>query len=94
MVKNPWGHFRWNGKFSTNDNVNWTPELKRFFHYDDLASSDNGIFWIDIDSVCDNFESLDINWNPELLAYSKSFFDIWKAAEMSHTNTFSIKSNP
>lgn len=28
LVKNPWGHFRWNGKFSTEDKVNWTAELK------------------------------------------------------------------
>ena len=94
LVKNPWGHFRWNGKFSTNDKVNWTPELKRIFHYEDLASSDNGIFWIDFDSMYDNFESLDINWNPELLVYQKSFFDIWKVAEMSHNSSFSIKQNP
>lgn len=70
MVKNPWGRFRWKGKFSTDDNRNWTPELKKIFHFDDLKSSDNGIFWIDFDSVCDFFDSLDINWNPELLAYN------------------------
>ena len=85
LVKNPWGHFRWNGKFSTEDSVSWTPELKKIFHYDDLKQNDNGIFWIDFDSVCEWFESLDINWNPELLIYRKSFFDLWKAAEMQHT---------
>ena len=94
LVKNPWGHFRWNGKFSTEDKVNWTPELKQIFHYDTLKQSDNGIFWIDIDSVCEYFESLDINWNPELLIFRKSFFDLWKAADMTHTSTFSIKDNP
>jgi len=82
LVKNPWGHFRWNGKFSTEDSVSWTPELKKIFHYDDLKQSDNGIFWIDFDSVCEWFESLDINWNPELLIYRKSFFDLWRAADM------------
>ena len=59
-----------------------------------MKQSDNGIFWIDIDSVCEYFESLDMNWNPELLIYRKSFFDLWKAAEMTHTQTFSIKENP
>ena len=67
MVKNPWGRFRWKGKFSTDDKLNWTPQLKKLFHFDDLKTSDNGIFWIDFDSVCDFFDSLDINWNPELL---------------------------
>lgn len=94
LVKNPWGHFRWNGRFSTEDKISWTPELKSRLHYNDLAVNDNGIFWIDFDSVCDYFESLDINWNPDLLVYSKSFFDLWKAAEMSHASTYSIKENP
>ena len=82
LVKNPWGRFRWNGKYSTEDNVSWTPELKKIFHYNDLKQTDNGIFWIDFDSVCEWFESLDINWNPELLIYRKSFFDLWKSTEM------------
>jgi len=82
LVKNPWGHFRWNGKYSTEDTVSWTPELKKIFHYDDLKQTDNGIFWIDFDSVCEWFESLDINWNPDLLIYRKSFFDLWKENEM------------
>ena len=38
LVKNPWGHFRWNGKFSTEDKVNWTAELKSIFHYEDLKA--------------------------------------------------------
>ncbi len=81
-MKNPWGHFRWNGKFSVNDRVNWTPQMKKALNFDDLSKDDNGIFWIDFDSVCDFFESLDLNWNPELLVYRKSFFDLWKCAEM------------
>jgi len=40
------------------------------------------------------FDSLDINWNPELLQYRKSFFDIWKASDMLQTNSLSLKENP
>mmetsp|Transcript_19533 Transcript_19533/g.14240 ORF Transcript_19533/g.14240 Transcript_19533/m.14240 type:complete len:214 (+) Transcript_19533:319-960(+) len=69
LVKNPWGRFSWNGKFSENDRVSWTPELKKLLHYDDLHAEDLGIFWIEFDSVCTFFESLDINWNPQLLQY-------------------------
>lgn len=83
LVKNPWGHFRWNGKFSTVDKVSWTPLMKKVLHYDDLNQNDNGIFWIDFDSVLEFYESLDINWNPELLIYRKSFFDLWKVADMN-----------
>lgn len=68
--------------------------MKKALNFDDLNKDDNGIFWIDFDSVCDFFESLDLNWNPELLVYRKSFFDLWKCAEMQHSQSFSIKENP
>jgi hypothetical protein len=44
--------------------------------------------------VCQYFDSLDLNWNPELLVYNKSFFDMWKVADMQHQSSFSIKDNP
>jgi calpain-7 len=94
MVKNPWGHFCYKGKFSINDKKNWTPELKAAFSYNSIAANDNGIFWIDIDTFCDNFENLYINWNPDLLSYRKSFYDLWKVADMSTKDFISIKSNP
>lgn len=28
MVKNPWGHFSWKGRFSVDDEESWTKELK------------------------------------------------------------------
>lgn len=69
--------------------------MKKNLHFDDLNKDDNGIFWIDFDSMCSFFESLDINWNPELLIYRKSFFDLWKVADMNtSSNSFSIKENP
>lgn len=40
------------------------------------------------------FDSLDINWNPELLQYRKSYFDMWKSVDMLHQSTMSLKSNP
>lgn len=34
MVKNPWTHLRWKGRFSENDSVSWTPALCRALDYD------------------------------------------------------------
>lgn len=34
LIKNPWGHFRYKGKFSSEDTRSWTPELKAAFSYD------------------------------------------------------------
>ena len=28
MVKNPWGHKRYKGKFSFEDHNSWTPDIK------------------------------------------------------------------
>lgn len=94
MVKNPWGHFRYKGKWDLDDNKSWTPEMKQHFGYNQLKSSDNGIFWIDMDSFCDAYENIYINWNPKLLQYRKSFFDLWKEADMSKGDFISVKKNP
>ena len=67
LVKNPWGHFEYKGKFSIHDTKSWTPELKLAFSYNLVAAKDNGVFWIDLDTFCQSFESLYINWNPQLL---------------------------
>lgn len=93
LVKNPWGNFRWSGKFSTEDTLNWTEALKTRLHFYDLEKKDNGIFWIDFDSVCDNFENMDINWNPALLVYRKSVWDMWEFANMGQ-DEYNILQNP
>jgi hypothetical protein len=49
LIKNPWGHFRCNGKYSFGDAA-WTPELKKALGYDSLKE-DKGVFWMDFDSV-------------------------------------------
>ena len=93
LVKNPWGNFRWNGRFSTSDSLNWTPELKKLCHLEDLAKYDNGIFWIDFQSVSEYFDYMDINWNPALLIYRQSIFDMWKVEEMMKDD-FNLSHNP
>lgn len=93
LLKNPWGHFRWNGKFSYGDATTWTPQLKQQLGYQNF-SEDKGVFWIDFDSVLTWFDSLDINWNPDLLTYRKSFYDIWKSNDMLQSSSLSLKENP
>jgi len=93
LVKNPWGHFRWRGKFSYGDKA-WTPSLKQALGYDNF-SEDKGVFWITFEAVCAFFSHLDMNWNPDLLQYRKSFFDFWSSSEMQQgSGTLSLKDNP
>ena len=49
LVKNPWGHFRWNGRWSYGDQA-WTPQMKSALGYDNLRE-DKGVFWMDYSSV-------------------------------------------
>ena len=69
LVKNPWGHFRWKGKFAYGD-ANWTPSLKKALGYDNF-SKDKGVFWINFESVMQWFSdmshtgTLSIKDNPQ-----------------------------
>jgi calpain-7 len=79
LLKNPWGHFSWKGKWCFGDKA-WTPELKKALCYDNF-SEDKGVFWMSFDAVCVFFESLHMNWNPDLLTQRKSFFDHWQVKD-------------
>ncbi|VEN34558.1 unnamed protein product [Callosobruchus maculatus] len=75
-LKNPWSHLRWRGNYSELDTKHWTPELQRQLNYDpnSAAQFDNGVFWIDYDSVLRFFDVFYMNWNPELF---KSSGAVW-----------------
>ena len=62
-------------KYSWQDTNNWTEELKLACSYASYSEWGQRIFWTDIESIVENFEYLDINWNPERLAYRKTIWD-------------------
>ncbi|KAG0185417.1 calpain 7, partial [Apophysomyces sp. BC1034] len=79
QVKNPWSHKRWCGPYSHADTVNWTSELKEELDYDPYIAeqNDDGIFWIDFESVCEHFTSIHLNWNPELFTHRWVLHSVW-----------------
>lgn len=73
QVKNPWAHKRWKGKYSAGDTARWTPQLKSALNYDPVSAMqfDNGIFWIDYDSMLRYYRGIYFNWNPGLFMYQQ-----------------------
>ena len=69
LVLNPWGKFSWKGEYSIEDEDNWTDELKKALGYDFLKNQDNGVFWIEFETVSEKFEIIEMNWNPEMLRF-------------------------
>ncbi|KAJ3264251.1 calpain 7 [Chytriomyces hyalinus] len=96
QLKNPWNHRRWNGKYSHNDRVNWTREFKNALNFDQLGAMqlDDGIFWIDFDSVRQHFESIHANWNPEIFKYQHVMHVAWPRESGPAIDTFTLAHNP
>ena len=46
--------FRWKGNYSELDSQHWTPAMRKALQYDPQSAKnfDNGVFWIDYDSLC------------------------------------------
>ncbi|XP_014780312.1 calpain-7 [Octopus bimaculoides] len=96
MLKNPWNHLRWKGRFSEHDTKHWTPEMQSILNYDPKSaqSFDNGVFWIDYESICHFYEVIHINWNPELFKHTTCIHSAWQAREGPKKDSYNISFNP
>ncbi|CAO3688508.1 unnamed protein product [Umbelopsis ramanniana] len=96
QVKNPWSHLRWKGPYSHMDTERWNPELMKALNYDPSSAMqfDDGIFWIDFDSVCENFVSIHLNWNPELFMYRWALHIPWHCDVGPKKDTYNLGYNP
>jgi len=94
MIKNPWAHKRWKGKFSFDDQKSWTPQLKKLLHFEQFNLQDNGMFWIDFDSLCLYFPNMHMNWNPSLLPYTFVTHQLWPVEQGPKNDVTTIGYNP
>ena len=96
QVKNPWSHKRWRGPYSHLDSKTWTSEMKALLNFDpDVAEkNDDGIFWIDFESVCLNFTSIHLNWNPELFTHRWVLHSVWPETVGPKKDVYTLGYNP
>ncbi|XP_071957254.1 calpain-7-like [Antedon mediterranea] len=96
QLKNPWSHLRWKGRFSEFDEEHWTPELQKALNFDpkNAQQFDNGVFWIDYDSLCHFFDVIYMNWNPSLFAHTYVLHNTWQAGEGPKKDRYVISNNP
>ncbi|CAG8478382.1 9192_t:CDS:10 [Ambispora gerdemannii] len=95
-VKNPWSHKCWTGSYSHLDETSWTKELMTLLDYDRVKArdKDDGIFWIDFDSVWKHFASIHMNWNPELFSYRYTLHSSWPKSDSMHSDCLNLSNNP
>ena len=95
-MKNPWAHKRWRGPYSCYDSKRWTPQLCAALKYDPSKAqqSDDGIFWIDWSSVLRFFNTIFLNWNPQLFAYKTVTHALWPQSLGPRNDTYTHGKNP
>ncbi|XP_046445649.1 calpain-7-like isoform X2 [Daphnia pulex] len=96
MLKNPWSHVRWKGNYSELDANHWTEDLKKQLNYnpESAANFDNGVFWIDYDSLCTFFDVVYLSWNPSLFTHTFSIIGCWNAGSGPVKDLYNIGENP
>ncbi|XP_066592238.1 calpain-7-like isoform X2 [Prorops nasuta] len=96
QLKNPWSHLRWRGNYSELDSIHWTQSLREALNYDpdSACQYDNGIFWIDYDSICNFFDVFYFNWNPGLFTHTYCMHQMWNAGVGPMKDAYNIGDNP
>ncbi|KAJ1522774.1 hypothetical protein ONE63_001930 [Megalurothrips usitatus] len=95
-LKNPWSHLRWRGNYSELDTRHWTKEMKEAldFNPDSAAMFDNGVFWIDYDSILRFYDVFYLNWDPQMFQYTYCIHQSWKAGTGPIRDAYNIGDNP
>src|SRR5581483_871683 len=96
LIKNPWSHVRWKGRFSERDLTAWTPSMRQAFNYDPTSAKnfDIGVFWIDTDSLFNFYDVAYLNWNPALFKYTYCTHSSWSAGVGPIKDLYNIGENP
>lgn len=71
----------------------WTADVRSALEQNE--STGQNIFLISWDDLCSHFDSIYLNWSPDLFAHSLTIHSTWRAAEVSETESGkSVGQNP
>lgn len=79
---NPWGRECWKGAFSVEDSKSWTKTMKEKLAYHLFEETDNGVFWILFEDALKYFDTLELNWNPNMLKYTSTRYGKWSQKDL------------
>uniref|UniRef100_M4BYT2 Calpain catalytic domain-containing protein n=1 Tax=Hyaloperonospora arabidopsidis (strain Emoy2) TaxID=559515 RepID=M4BYT2_HYAAE len=105
LVKNPWRKMSWKGPYSCYDKTRWNSPVgdelrayqRQFYAAEESTTEeqpDDGLFWIDFQSVVRYFESLYMNWNPKLFPYKSVYHEHWPADLGPVNDSLTLGFNP
>lgn len=93
LIKNPWCEgTSWRGRFkessyvsNTNTSADDTEDEEPVKSSRDLLNADDqlspGMFWMDLDNVIQNFESIYLNWNPGIFSHRQDIHFSWDLSD-------------
>merc|ERR1712228_140582 len=84
------------GRFSANDEKNWTPQLRKALNYNPQREKqfDNGIFWMEYSDVRQYFSAIFLNWNPDLFSFNISQHGFWSKSVGPKNDSYNLGYNP
>lgn len=109
QLKNPWRKMSWKGPFSNLDTACWQSAIgdelrayqKKFYPPASSsggdgvpAEADDGLFWIDLDSVKKYYESIYLNWNPALFPHKDVCHEHWPVELGPANDSITLGFNP
>lgn len=97
LLKNPWAHKSWKGKYSSHDKASWRdPDLRKELGYRvELASQmDDRVFWICWDDILKYFRNFHLSWNPALFRYRSTTHGFWPKNQGPIDDMFNVGENP